>query len=182
MRQEVKDYIEEGNAVEVARGIYATQDSMYRNRLTEKDLEQYMIDEYGLSEIQNNKISDDKLMKLIPKMPKGYVGKNTGIKKYTISTPDGKDIILTQSKDKKNWSYEPSNVALKFWRESLKKAMSKNYSWNEETISYFQFTSSYISDEDLYEKIKEFVENDCAIEEGETEEDLVNDLYKKIKL
>lgn len=47
MRQEVKDYIEEGNAIEVANGIYATQDSMYRNRLTEKDLEQYMIDEYG---------------------------------------------------------------------------------------------------------------------------------------
>ena len=47
MRQEVKDYIEEGNAVEVTRGIYATQDSMYRNRLTEKELEQYMIKEYG---------------------------------------------------------------------------------------------------------------------------------------
>ncbi len=47
MRQEVKDYIEEGNAIEVANGIYATQDSMYRNRLTDKELEQYMIDEYG---------------------------------------------------------------------------------------------------------------------------------------
>lgn len=47
MRQEVKDYIEEGNAIEIVKGIYATQDSMYRNRLTEKDLEQYMIDEYG---------------------------------------------------------------------------------------------------------------------------------------
>ena len=47
MRQEVKDYIEEGNAIEVANGVYATQDWMYRNRLTEKELEQYMIDEYG---------------------------------------------------------------------------------------------------------------------------------------
>ncbi len=47
MRQEVKDYIEDGNAIEVTNGIYATQDSMYRNRLTEKELEQYMIDEYG---------------------------------------------------------------------------------------------------------------------------------------
>ena len=64
-----------------------------------------------------NKISDDKLMRLISKMPKGYVGKNTGIGKYTISTPDGKDIVLTQSKDKKNWSYEPSNVALKILNE-----------------------------------------------------------------
>jgi len=65
-----------------------------------------------------NKISDDKLMRLIPKMPKGYVGKNTGIRKYTISTPDGEDIVLTQSKDKKNWSYEPSNVALKILNEA----------------------------------------------------------------
>lgn len=72
MRQEVKDYIEEGNAVEVTRGIYATQDSMYRNRLTEKDLEQYMIDEYGLSEIykvtivwnDNGDVSRDVLVKI----------------------------------------------------------------------------------------------------------------------
>jgi hypothetical protein len=62
---------------------------------------------------ETNKISDDNLMKLIPKMPKGYVGKNTRIGEYTISTPDGEDIVLTQSKDKKNWFYEPSNVALK---------------------------------------------------------------------
>lgn len=47
MRQEIKDYIEEGNAIEIVKGIYATKDSMYRNRLTEKDLEQYMIDKYG---------------------------------------------------------------------------------------------------------------------------------------
>jgi len=53
--------------------------------------------------IELNKISDDKLTKLIPKMPRGYVGKNTGIGKYTISTPNGEDIVLTQSKDKKNW-------------------------------------------------------------------------------
>ena len=58
MRQEVKDYIEEGNAVEVTRGIYATQDSMYRNRLTEKDLEQYMIDEYGTVFTLNNEESN----------------------------------------------------------------------------------------------------------------------------
>ena len=78
------------------------------------------VQEKSLNEYQGdgtNKISDDKLMRLIPKMPKGYVGKNTGIGKYTISTPDGKDIVLTQSKDKKNWSYEPSNAALKILNE-----------------------------------------------------------------
>ena len=69
-----------------------------------------------------NKISDDKLMNLIPKMPKGYVGKNTRTGEYTISTPDGEDIVLTQSKDKKNWSYEPSNIALKILDESVTEA------------------------------------------------------------
>ena len=69
---------------------------------------------------EDNKISDDKLMRLIPKMPKGYVGKNTGIGKYTISTPDGEDIFLTQSKDKKNWFYEPSNITLKILNEDKK--------------------------------------------------------------
>ena len=67
-----------------------------------------------------NKISDDKLTRLVSKMPKGYVGKNTGIGEYTISTPDGEDIVLTQSKDKKNWFYEPSNVALKILNEDKK--------------------------------------------------------------
>ena len=57
---------------------------------------------------------------------------------------------------------------------------NKTYLWNEETINYFQFTSSYISGEELYEKIQEFVETDCVLEDGETEEDLVNDLYKQI--
>ena len=66
------------------------------------------------------KISDDKLMNLIPKMPKGYVGKNTGTGEYTISTPDGEDIVLTQSRDKKKWSYEPSNIALKVCEKSKK--------------------------------------------------------------
>ncbi len=57
---------------------------------------------------------------------------------------------------------------------------NKTYLWNEETINYFQFTSSYISGEELYEKIQEFVEIDCQLEDGDTEEDLVNDLYKQI--
>ena len=57
---------------------------------------------------------------------------------------------------------------------------SKTYLWNEETINYFQFTSCYISGEELYEKIQEFVETDCVLEDGDNEEDLVNDLYKQI--
>ncbi|MCP4355827.1 MAG: hypothetical protein GY793_09410, partial [Proteobacteria bacterium] len=67
---------------------------------------------------ESNKISDDKLMKLIPKLPKGYVGKNTGVGVYYILTPDGGDIVLTQSKDKKNWSYRPSILASKILAEA----------------------------------------------------------------
>ena len=84
-------------------------------------LEGYNIDSSWVKKSLNetNKISDDKLVRLMPKIPKGYGGKNTGIGEYTISTPDGEDIVLTQSKDKKNWFYEPSNVALKILNEDI---------------------------------------------------------------
>ena len=54
----------------------------------------------------------------------------------------------------------------------------KTYLWNEETINYFQSISCYMSGEDLYEKIQSFVKIDCHLEDGDTEEDLVNDLLK----
>lgn len=57
---------------------------------------------------------------------------------------------------------------------------NKTYLWNKETIDYFEFTSLYVSSEDLYKKIQEFVSTDCILEDGETEEDLVDDLYKQI--
>ena len=47
----------------------------------------------------------------MPKIPKGYGGKNTGIGEYTISTPCGNDIILTRSKDKRYWYYAASTIA-----------------------------------------------------------------------
>ncbi|MDA9112050.1 hypothetical protein N9J42_01055 [bacterium] len=84
----------------------------------EKEWVRDEIDNMSMNE--TNKISDDKLIRLIPKLPKGYVGKNAGTGKYTISTPDGDDIVLTSSKDKKNWFYEPSNVALKILNEDRK--------------------------------------------------------------
>ena len=54
------------------------------------------------------------------------------------------------------------------------------YYFNPETINHFQFLSSYLSGEDLYEKIQEFVEIDCTLENGETEEELAEDLYKQV--
>ena len=54
------------------------------------------------------------------------------------------------------------------------------YYFNPETINHFQFLSSYLSGEDLYEKIQELVEIDCTLEDGETEEELAEDLYKQV--
>jgi hypothetical protein len=54
------------------------------------------------------------------------------------------------------------------------------YHWNEETISHFQFVSNYISKNEVFEQILEFVEIDCQLEDGDTEEMLANDLMNKV--
>ena len=54
------------------------------------------------------------------------------------------------------------------------------YYWNPETISHFQFMSSYLSSEDILEIAQDFVNVDCTIEDGETEEELVIDLIRVI--
>ena len=54
------------------------------------------------------------------------------------------------------------------------------YYWNPETISHFQFMSSYLSSEDVLEIAQDFVSVDCTIEDGETEEELVIDLIRVI--
>ena len=63
---------------------------------------------------QINRVSDEKLVRLIPFLPKGYYGSNTSYSplcQYTISTPCGNDIILTRSKDKRYWYYAASTIA-----------------------------------------------------------------------
>ena len=54
------------------------------------------------------------------------------------------------------------------------------YHWNEDTIYHFYFISSYISKQQVLEKIKTFVDVECQLEDGDTEEELVNDLMSKI--
>ena len=58
-------------------------------------------------------------------------------------------------------------------------ATSRVY-WNPETINHFQFISSYLSGEELYEKVQEFIEVDCVMQNGDTEEELINNLLKEI--
>ena len=54
------------------------------------------------------------------------------------------------------------------------------YNWNEETVDHFKFESYYESREKIEQRIKEFVELDCIPEEGETEEDLADDLIEAV--
>ena len=56
----------------------------------------------------------------------------------------------------------------------------KEYKWNEDTLNHFEFISDYATVNEVYNMIKEFVELDCQLEEGETEKDLVEDLMNKI--
>jgi len=54
------------------------------------------------------------------------------------------------------------------------------YTWNPETINHFLYMSSYISSKEIYEMVQDFVAVDCQLEDGDTEEMLVDDLYKQI--
>jgi len=56
----------------------------------------------------------------------------------------------------------------------------KEYKWNEDTINHFDFVSSYATMNEVYDMIKEFVEIDCQLEDGETEQELIMDLMSKI--
>ena len=54
--------------------------------------------------------------------------------------------------------------------------MENTIKWDEETINYFKFISSYLSKEKTIQKIELFVEVDCIPEGDYSEEDLVKDL------
>jgi len=54
------------------------------------------------------------------------------------------------------------------------------YNWNEDTVDHFKFESFYENREKIEERIKEFVELDCIPEDGETEEELIEDLINQI--
>ena len=56
----------------------------------------------------------------------------------------------------------------------------KRFYWNPETLMEFKLESKYLSKEELKVSVEEFVEIDCDLEDGETEEDLVNDLMNQI--
>ena len=56
----------------------------------------------------------------------------------------------------------------------------KDFHWNLETLEHFKFNSNYQTKEETLKEITNFVHFECDLEDGETEEMLVNDLMKKI--
>ena len=54
------------------------------------------------------------------------------------------------------------------------------YHWNEETVEHFITESNFNSKSVIKEFIEDFVHIDCQLEDGDTEEMLVNDLMNKI--
>ena len=58
----------------------------------------------------------------------------------------------------------------------------KHYYWDEDTINYFQFLTSYESGEQVYNQIQAFVQNNCEVQENEAEQDLIDDLVRQVGL
>ena len=57
---------------------------------------------------------------------------------------------------------------------------NKKFYWNEETLNHFKFHSNYQNKEEVINEITLFVENECSLENNETEEMLIKDLIKQI--
>jgi hypothetical protein len=58
--------------------------------------------------------------------------------------------------------------------------MESKFEWNGDTISHFALQSAYDSKAKVLEDVTLFVENECVIEDGESEEMLVEDLMNAI--
>tara|TARA_R110000782_G_scaffold15797_1_gene45844 strand:+ start:248 stop:433 length:186 start_codon:yes stop_codon:yes gene_type:complete len=54
------------------------------------------------------------------------------------------------------------------------------YTWNEDTLDHFHHAMFWKPARQVYEEIQEFVECDCQLEDNETEQDLIDDLYNTL--
>ena len=54
------------------------------------------------------------------------------------------------------------------------------FHWNDHTLDYFHHQMTIKSARQVYEEIQEFVECDCQLEDNETEQDLIDDLYNTL--
>ncbi len=59
--------------------------------------------------------------------------------------------------------------------------MTKQFEWNEDTINYFTNLEELNGMSHVSKRVLEFVVNDCTLEDGETIEDLFNDIMDKVE-
>ena len=57
---------------------------------------------------------------------------------------------------------------------------SKQIYWNPDTIDHFIFISNYADVDQVLTQVEDFVEDNCELQENDTEKDLVEDLMNKI--
>tara|TARA_R110002020_G_scaffold217804_2_gene425558 strand:+ start:441 stop:674 length:234 start_codon:yes stop_codon:yes gene_type:complete len=62
----------------------------------------------------------------------------------------------------------------------MKNKYKNKFYWNEETLEHFRFNSSYVNKKEIEKEVTKFVENECDLEENETEEMLIKDLLNQI--
>lgn len=67
---------------------------------------------------------------------------------------------------------------LKYTKEYV--SDGKKFYWNPDTLDAFRFESSYMTPAELLNSVEVFVENECSLEDGETEEMLIQDLIRQI--
>jgi hypothetical protein len=60
----------------------------------------------------------------------------------------------------------------------LKKNMKNN--WNEDIVNHFRFESMYENEVKIEQRITEFVEINCNLEDSESEQNLVDDLMNEV--
>jgi len=60
--------------------------------------------------------------------------------------------------------------------------MIKQFEWNEDTINYFTELEELNGIAHVSKRILEFVINDCDLEDGETIQDLFNDILNKVEI
>ena len=61
-----------------------------------------------------------------------------------------------------------------------KETYGYKYTWSDDTLDYFHYAMTIKPARQVYEEIQKFVETDCQLEDNETEQDLIDDLYNTL--
>ena len=62
----------------------------------------------------------------------------------------------------------------------MKKQKNMKNNWNEDIVNHFRFESMYENEVKIEQRITEFVEINCNLEDSESEQDLVDDLMNEV--